>query len=116
MMDKSRPLLVGCVKRLVKHLVANDMRSVEKMTKGVRLTAFEIQEAIREYGGTLVTPPDTAFQTMDAIEIEGCDPKKWSIRFELWTAEENSSDLSLELTVTETVPEPRVELDNIHVL
>jgi hypothetical protein len=110
------PFLVEAVKRLVKLLVAGNERLVEQVTKGVRLSSAEIRAALREYGGTLVMPPDAAFEKLDAIEVEGSRPRRWSVRFDLWTKEEGASDLSMELTIVASAPEPVVELDNFHVL
>jgi len=62
-------------------------------------------------------PPESWFQNIDVIEIEGRAPRQWSVRFDLWTAEEGRSDLTLELTLTENNKELYgVEIDNIHVL
>jgi hypothetical protein len=47
--------------------------------------------------------------------VRGSNPKRWSVRFDLWTADEGRSDLTLELTVEETDP-LKIELDDLHVL
>jgi hypothetical protein len=115
-MSDPKSMLVDIVKELVRCLVAGNVDAVEQMTNGVRLPSDEIEAAIKDYGGTLVVPPGTAFDQLDAIEVQGSDPRRWSVRFDLWTEEEGASDLSLELTVEEGSPRPRVELDNLHVL
>jgi hypothetical protein len=109
-------MLIDLVKELVRCLVAGDVDVVEQMTNGVRLSSDEIATAIKDYGGTLVVPPDTSFDQLDAIEVQRSDPRRWSVRFDLWTEEEGASDLSLELTVEEGSSHPKVELDGLHVL
>ena len=47
---------------------------------------------------------------------QGVKPPRWSVRMDLWTAEEGRSDLSLELTIIESGRGYTVELDDIHVL
>lgn len=83
---------------------------------GVRLSAESIRIAIKDYGGALVVPPDSAFAELDAIRIRDSDPPRWSIRFDLWTEQEGRSDLTLEMTVEHGPQGPKIELDNIHVL
>lgn len=107
--------LVDAVKRMVALLVARDYSAAERISQGVRLNASEIEGAVQDYGHVLVAPPDSAFDSLDAIEVRGSNPKRWSVRFDLWTADEGRSDLTLELTVEETDP-PKIELDDLHVL
>ena len=40
--------------------MAGDFRGAEARALGIRLSADEMEGAIRDYGGTLVMPPDTA--------------------------------------------------------
>jgi hypothetical protein len=109
-------MVVDILRQLVECLVGGDFDAAERLTQGVRLTSSDMQQAIRDYGGTLVTPPDTALLDADVIEVAGANPRTWSVCFDLWTKEQGTSDLSLELTVKEGSPEPKVELDNLHVL
>jgi hypothetical protein len=98
-------------------LVHADYDNLENLTDGRRLTATEIVEGVREYGRTLVMPPENAFDNLDVIEVEGANPREWSVNLNLWTAEEGQSDLTLELTLRENEKEIYdVEIDNIHVL
>jgi len=92
-----------------------DFDAAERMTHGVRLSSSEIQQTIQEYGGTLVTPGEGVLLEADVIEIGESNPRAWSVVFALWTKEEGESDLSLELTVTEELPNPKLELDGLHV-
>ena len=98
-------------------LARRDYLELEKVTGGVRLHAIEIEGAVKSYGRTMAVPPLSHLELMDVIEIEGVDPKKWSISIPLWTMEEGRSDLTLEITVVRNNDcQFIVELDDIHVL
>ena len=103
--------------KIISLLVNCDYDAIAKLTKGVRLQAMHIKDAVEEYEKTLILPPDTAYDNLDIIEIENSVPRKWSIRFDLWTKEEGRSDLSIELTLIDSEEDLMiVELDNIHTL
>lgn len=105
------------VRLAVKLLVNGEYQGLAELTKNTRLHAEQIQEGVDEYSGTLEMPPDSAFNHIDIVEIAGLPPKKWSVRFDLWTCEEGRSDLSVEMTLFESDDEfLRIELDGIHVL
>jgi hypothetical protein len=109
--------IVEVVQLIVRDLVNGNFQELEVLSKGVRLTASEMEEAVRQYGEKLLMPPDSAFQSIDVIQVRGAEPRQWSVRFDLWTESEGQSDLSLEMTVIEgNVGQPlRVEIDNLHV-
>ena len=91
--------------------------TLERVSHSVRLTASEMELAVKEYGSVIVMPPSKSFDDLDIIEIEGASPKSWSVRFDLWTEKEGLSDLSLELTLISSEEDLlKVEIDNIHVL
>jgi hypothetical protein len=103
--------------KIISLLVNCDYDAIAKLTKGVRLQAMHIKDTVEEYEKTLILPPDTAYDNLDIIEIENSVPRKWSIRFDLWTKEEGRSDLSIELTLIDSEEDLMiVELDNIHTL
>lgn len=118
MMDTAFVKIVLTIKKIVELLVLKRYIELEQLTGGVRLNATEIEQAIYDYDGVLVMPPDGDFENnVDAIEITESSPKSWSVRYDLWTEEEGRSDLSLEVTLIDGGNElMRVELDNIHVL
>src|SRR5215211_4599568 len=89
------------VHQIVAMLMQADYDELERLTNSRRLTAAEIAEGVREYGGALVMPPEDAFDNLDVIEVEGANPREWSVNVNLWTAEEGQSDLTLELTLRE---------------
>ena len=111
------PKLKSTVRRVVSLLERGDYEALERLTNGVRLTAAEMAEGVREYGGNLILPPDDVFDNLDVIEVEGARPREWSVNVDLWTAEEGRSDLTLEMTLRESGKEIYgVEIDSIHVL
>jgi hypothetical protein len=105
------------VRSIVGMLVARDYAGIERETEGQRLTAAELENGVAEYGRTLVMPPEHAFQKIDVVQVTAPGPRRWSIRFDLWSAEEGRSDLSLEMTIIERADGTlMVEVDDLHVL
>lgn len=104
------------VKRVVELLVLGRFDALEKLSKGNRLTANEMREAVMDFPATFVMPVNNVFENLDVIEIGNTNPTEWSVRFDLWT-KEGRSDLSLELTLIKTNSKLfNVEIDSIHVL
>lgn len=87
------------VRLITTMLLQADYDGIARLTNDCRLTSTELAHAIREYPGTLVLPPENAFQQLDVIEIAQAQPRAWSVNLKLWTAEEGQSDLTLRLTV-----------------
>lgn len=108
--------LKATVKRIVELLVAGDYQQVANITNQQRLDSRSIDEAITTYGCVLVSPPDQTYDELDIIAVTSSSRPCWSVRMNLWTAEEGRSDLTVELTVTEVNGQYAVELDDIHVL
>ena len=115
MTPEERTVLVPVLRRILAGFVAEDYTAVERMTCGIRLSSGQIRDAIEDYGGTVVAPPAEALDELDVIEVQGSSPRRWSVRFDLWTEEEGKSDLTMELTVEQGTP-VKIELDNLHVL
>ena len=82
------------MQNIVACLVNGHYDYLERQTDGIRLTREEMQTAVNEYPGTLALPVEISFENIDVIEIEGKVPTEWSVRFDLWTAEEGRSDMS----------------------
>ncbi len=102
---------------VVQMLVKRDYLSIEKLSAGNRLSATEIANVVKEYGRTLVLPPEESYTNIDAIQIENEVPSSWSVRFHLWTKEEGQSDLSIILTLTDATDDLiMVAVDDILVL
>lgn len=104
------------VRSVVDLLVAAKYEDIERATSETRLTAVDIARVIQEYGRVLIAPPDDAYEDLDVVQVQNVSPARWSVRMNLWTAEEGRSDLSLELTIVEGPDGHAIELDDIHVL
>ena len=97
-------------------LVVGDYEGLARLTKGQRLTADELRQAVVDYGRRLVLPQN-AWSARSVVDVEEAVPKAWSIYMDLWTAEEGRSDLTLELTLRDSEHDTyNVEVDNLHVL
>ena len=109
--------IISTTKQLITWLVNKDYKTLENFSNGIRLTADQLQEAVAEYGHTLIMPPDETFNDLDVIEVSNLIPRQWSARFDLWTDDEGRSDLSLEYTLIDNYKDMLAfELDNLHVL
>jgi len=116
-MTSDEPRVRATVLQFLAWLVAGDYAAIERFTAGVRLSSEQMREAISEYGRTLAMPPASALDQLDVIEITGSVPRTWSVRVDLWTAEEGRSDLSMECTLIDCPGELlATEVDNLHVL
>lgn len=105
------------VKDTVSLLVNGRYDELESLTNGVRLSATELETGIREYGRRLVIPPPRAYANLDVSSRKRLGRKQWSVRFDLWTAEEGRSDLTIELTLTDDRAGSFIlEIDDLHVL
>jgi hypothetical protein len=104
------------VQRLVGMLVARHYDGVEDASRGRRLTAEQLRQAVEEYGRELRMPPKVVFDKLDVNEIEGASPRAWWVVVDLWTVEEGRSDLTLEIRLRDTGGELYdIEIDNLHV-
>jgi hypothetical protein len=104
------------VARVLGLLAQKKYAELARLTNEVRLSAPAIAQAVADYGRTLVEPPDDAFNLLDAVQVRGAQPPRWSITMPVWTKEEGRSDLSVELTVTDCGNGFSIELDDLHVL
>ncbi|MCU7846235.1 MAG: hypothetical protein KZQ93_20560 [Candidatus Thiodiazotropha sp. (ex Monitilora ramsayi)] len=98
-------------------LANKEYKLIEKFTRGIRLSAEDIEEAIDEYGRTVTSLPSEGYTNLDVVEVASSNPKEWSVYIPVYTKEEGLSDLTLEVTMRESTSELfEVELDNLHVL
>jgi len=92
--------LVGTVMNL---LVRGEYETVEGLTRGQRLSAKELENAVADYGRHLISPPRDAWNGLHVIPRR----RRWLRRREftvvvpMWTEEEGMSDLTLELRLKE---------------
>lgn len=87
------------------------------LTRGVRLTADEMREAIRDYGRRIAPFPEAGYLELNVVEVRGTNPRQWSVDVPLFTGNEGRSDLTLSITLTESnALFYEIEIDGIHVL
>ena len=109
--------LAGSLDRIGALLVQGQYGEAGRLTKRERLTSAEIESAVTSYGRRLVLPPSGHFEPRSVFEIQGSQPRRWSVHVDLWTAEEGRSDLTLELTIRDSTGDAYdIEIDDIHVL
>jgi hypothetical protein len=94
--------LETAVRNIMGLLIRREYEVVEKITRGRRLTASQLREAIEEYGRTLVTAPEEWWPTVGIIPIDPGKRPAFHVDAPLWTKEEGRSDLTLQLRLTET--------------
>jgi hypothetical protein len=97
---KADARLTTTTRRVIELLVAGEYEAIEQLSNSCRLTAKEIRSAVEEYGERLCVPPRDQFEELDVVEVAASNPKRWSVRIDLWSVREGRSDLSLELTLT----------------
>ena len=102
--------------RLVDDLVGGRFDQLQSDGRAGRLTAHEFAREIEEYGRTLVSLPDQAFELVDVYPLRE-QRFAWAIDVPLWTREEGRSDLTLSVTARQRGPEQvEIEVDDLHVL
>ena len=112
--EELRGKLKEIVSRILKLLSEKNYIELEKQSKGIRLSAADMEEAIKEYDCQLVMPPLDAYELMNVVEIKGGD--SWYVVMPLWSQDEGESDLSIELTIVKESNNFIFEIENIHVL
>lgn len=109
------PQLLELIESTVALLTEGRFEELAKLSHGVRMSAAAMRRALCEYGRTLAIPPKDLYRYLSIVEVSSSGPRKWSIAVPLWTEEEGRSDLTLELTATETPTGLTLEIDNLHV-
>lgn len=109
------PELKQPVRQVIELLVEQKYSELESLTKGIRLTAEDVRQAIATYDEKLVMPPDDSYRLMSVVRVRGAEPPKWSVAMPLWTENEGCSDLSIELMLIQQGDGFRIEVDDIHV-
>ena len=109
------PTIIPALKDIVYQLVVGDYAGLEERGfiapswgGGLSTSAAEIAGVIEGYGATLIDIPDEAFATTKAEGSAG-------VAFNLWTAEEGQSGMTLHVRVVQDVDEdyPRVQIDRL---
>lgn len=109
--------MITAVRVVVGMLVAGEYDALASMTRGVRLSSDALETAVKRYGRTLRMPPDDAFSELDVVEVSESATPTYTVTFDLWTAEEGRSDLSLELLLRDAYSGAfEIEVTDLHVL
>ena len=106
--------LVSTARHLHDLLAARRYAELESICGGKRLSADDIAGAIRDYGCQVASAPEEL--DLDVVKIESAR-NEWSVNIPVFTWDEGKSDLTLEVTMTESfAPLCTVEIDNLHVM
>lgn len=98
-------------------LAAGDYETASRMADGRRLSAADLERAVRDYGRTLVSLPPAARDSYDVYRVEKADRPTFSVDVDLWTREEGRSDLTLQLGLIDTGRSTyAVTIEGLHVL
>lgn len=109
--------LEAAVRVVVDLLVRGDYSTIERVSRGRRLTGAELEAAVADYGRMVVAPGDGWWQSVEVTPVESADERAFHVAAPLWTREEGRSDLTLELRLTELAPEAyEIEVEGLHVL
>jgi hypothetical protein len=104
------------VERLVLDLIDGNFSKLVESGEAGRLTAYEIQNVLNEYGGTLSIPPEEAYNDMEILLVENAHESTWVADFDLWVNNKRS-DLTLSCTIIESENgELKIAIDDLHVL
>lgn len=106
------PALDSLVRRIVELLAAGRYGELEQLTGGRGLSAMELEQRVRAWGGTLVVPHNYR-SAMSASKVEDANPATWAVRVIFWSSEDERDDLWLELTIVEHDAGPAVSIDKI---
>lgn len=105
------------VRKVIELLAARQYRELEALSRGIRLTAEQIESAVREYGRTVIPLPSSGVALIDYVSIQNANPAAWSAYVPLFTQEEGRSDLTIDLTLVESGTDLfEVELNDLRVL
>lgn len=93
--------LAAGVRAVIGLLVECRYADLARLTQG-RMSAPDIARAIEDYGNTVTACPEPIDELLDLVEVRDAARPTWSVVAPVFTREDGRSDLSLELTVTET--------------
>lgn len=84
------------IQKLVAAILAGDWEWIEKEALDEALTGKDVQQAIKEYGKTIISLPNEAFDVSEQYELDS-NNSKLGIELPFWTMEEGRSDLEMRL-------------------
>ncbi|KKT75805.1 MAG: hypothetical protein UW69_C0009G0019 [Microgenomates group bacterium GW2011_GWA2_44_7] len=105
----------SAIRSIENELVNENYEKVVALTKDSRLTAKDVETALKNYSGKVTVAPGRVFDILEAIEISNFNPKAWAIDYDLWI-DGKRSDLTLSLTVSFVGDETISSINNLHIL
>ena len=111
--------IFAIVGSLVSLLASREFNAIECLTKGTRLTADDIREALAPLQSVASDSLNLSGLELDIVEVRGSLPRRWSVNVPLYEGSGTRSDLTMYLTLIESDiagEAMTVELDDIHVL
>ena len=106
----------AAVRAVIDLLVARDYGTLE-LAAMFSERRFDLEQAVREYGRTLVAPEVSWWSTVTVTAVEAAGGGEFHIAAPLWTAKEGRSDLTLEARLIEDEREKfKIQLMDLHVL
>lgn len=110
------PPVRQALQRITGPLVRGDYAEVERRAAASRVPADDLARVIREYGRTLVMPPNDTYDWCDVVQVARPGPPTWSVWCPLWTREDGRSDVTLQATVAESAANfADIEIDDLRV-
>jgi hypothetical protein len=98
-------------------LVRGEYDTLASMTRGRWLSAAQLRHAVSNYPHQLVTPPSSAYEQLDVVQADEIEPPTFLVDFPLWTEDEGTSDLTMQLRLVEAYPSAfETEITDLHVL
>lgn len=107
--------LQEAVEKLVTDLVAGAYEQLVVDGRAGRLSAAELESAVRDYGRTLVALPPGAWAFVEEYP-QVADVDAVALDVPLWTEEEGRSDLTLSVSARRLGTGFAVAVDDLHVL
>ena len=101
---------------LLLRLFMSDQCSLKQTMRNKRLSASEIEGAIKDYPGAITIPPESAYDSAYVYDVYDNNTQAQKIEFDLWYDDE-ASDLTLSVDVhKDEKGEFVIMIDDIHVL
>ncbi|MBI2010216.1 MAG: hypothetical protein HYS86_03510 [Candidatus Chisholmbacteria bacterium] len=96
-------------------LISKNYTSIGSESRNSRLSAKEIEQAIKEYGGLVTQASESEISKIKAIKVTKSNYPRWSVDYDLWI-DNKLSDLTVSLTLTKEGKRITAVVDDIHVL
>ncbi|MDR1626298.1 MAG: hypothetical protein LBT33_07125 [Spirochaetia bacterium] len=102
------------IKNLVIDLSNKNYKKIEIEKANGRINIMDLENAIKEYGKTIIPLAEEAFEIAHIYKIE--KENRMDIYMPLWTKEEGRSDLTLSILCYLKNNQPSIEINDLEVL